>query len=539
MQRTLHSSILHCVALLSLALRSDSQAPEITIVMPPGGPRGGATTIRITGKNLQSGRLIVSGAGVAAQSFTPAATGDSADVRLNIAAGAAIGERELRVVSPNGVSGPASLWVDVHPNLIETEPNDSSAQAVGPSPTVLNGAIQAAGDRDAFAFDLKQGDTWVADANVARIHSPLGAVIALADESGRDVAEGRAAVGGDQRIVYRCEKAGRYVLTVRDRAGRGGAEYVYRVAVGRLPVVTSVVPHGEKPGRKVSVQLSGVNLGAVSRTVVTIPADAPPGLFWSTVRTPAGLSLPFPLLVDFAPVVGLTETDALMPLPTLPCALEGVFSVYPSIRFAFQAAPKETLAFDLFTHSLGSDVDGTVRVTDLSGKELAASRLGGADARVEFTPPVEGVYVVEARESANRTGPDHLYRLSARRAEPDYRLYVNAGRLNLASGGTATVRVEAERLSGFDGPIQIAVTGLPRGVSVTGRVIPAGQATADVTFKVASDAPRTAARLTFNGSAQAAGKSLTHRAIPRVPAANDAGWRVCELLPIAVTGPAR
>lgn len=509
-------------------------------MMPAGAPRGGVATIRLRGKNLAGARLIVSGKGVSAQALTVSPTGDTAEARLAVAASAMLGEREARVATAEGVSGPLSLWVDVYPNASEAEPNNAAdqAQSLGKTGVVLNGAIQAADDADTFALDLTAGEMWVADANVARIHSPLDPVIALSDAAGKVVAEGRIAEGGDPRIVYHCEKTGRYLLTVRDRGHKGGLEFVYRVAVGRLPVVTSVVPRGEKPGRKVAVQLSGANLGSTTRTVVTIPPDAPAGLFWSTVRAPSGLSLPFPLIVDYAPVVGLTETDALMPLPTLPCALEGVFSVYPSIRFAFQAAPKDTLAFALYTRSIGSDVDSVLRIIDANGRELAVSRPGEADARLEFTPAAEGVYTVEARDAGNKTGPDRRYRLSVRRVEPDFRVFLNGDRANLPAGSTASVPVAIERLSGFEGPVQIAAAGLPRGITLTGGTIPAGQPTAELTLTAPANAPRAVSLVTFTTSALIGGKRVAHRAQPRAPAPSGTGWRPCELFPLAVTGPA-
>lgn len=458
-----------------------------------------------------------------------------------IGAGATLGERELRVGTPNGVSGPRSFWVDVYPNALESESNDDAARAqpIATTPVVLNGAIQTAGDRDMFSFKAKEGETWVADATASRIHSPLAAVLEMAGESGHIVAAGRTAEGGDPRIVYRCERTGRYVLSVRDRDGKGGPDFTYRLALGRLPVVTSVVPHGEKPGRKVALRVKGANLGNVSKAVVSIPADASPGLYWTTVRTTSGPSLPFPLIADFAPVAGLTETDALMPLPTLPCALEGVFAVYPSSRFAFQSGPMDTMVFSLVARSIGGDVEGAIRITETSGKELAASSPAGIDARLEFTPAAEGVYVVEALDRSKKIGPDHYYRLSAHRASPDFRIHLNADRVNLAVSSGTSVTLDVERTSGFDGPIQVTASGLPRGVTMSGKTIPAGAKTAEIRFEASSTTPHSPVVIALSATATVGGIRIVHRVVPHSPLTTGPGYRTCELLPLAVTAESR
>jgi len=532
--------VLSCCASLCVVatLREPSAVPpEIVNALPAGGIRGGVTTVHVAGTNLEAAKALVTGRGVTVQSVSASSAGDSADVKLAIAADAEPGERELRIGTPRGVSGPLSLWVDVYPNVLEADPNGDAthAQRLERTPSVLNGVIAQAGDRDLCSFEAKTGETWVVDGVVSRIHSPLSPVVELMDESGSVAAEGRPSPGGDPRIIFPCERAGRYVVSIRDRNGRGGPDFVYRLAVGRLPVVTSVVPHGEKPGRKVAIRLSGANLGATNRTVVTIPADAT-GITWATARTPSGPSLPFPLIAEFAPVVGLTETDALMPLPTLPCALEGRFAVYPSTRFAFDGKAGQTVVFAMYGRSLGSDVDGAISIQDTSGRVLMESGYSTADTRLEFTPREQGIYVVEARDRQGRVGPDRTYRLTASLAAPDFRPFLDSDRINLPAGGIVSAHIDVERIGGFDGAIQVKAVGLPRGVTLRAGEIPAGQSSADVSFSSIAGAPRALAVIRLTASGTVGGKVVTHGVAPRLRRP-DGTFRSCEMLPLAVIDP--
>src|SRR5579872_5761221 len=316
-----------------------AQGPEIAGLLPAGGQRGTTAVVQVDGKNLQGAKVLLSGRGVRVESTAPNAAGDGATVKLAIAPDAPLGPREIRIGTPKGVSNPARMWVDALPSIGEVEPNDdpAHAQRLDRTPMVVDGCIQSPTDRDTFSFQAGDGETWVFDVNAARIRSRLDPVIELRDEAGSLVKMAQSTWESDPRLLYTFAKGGRYLVTVRDTQFLGGPDFVYRLTVGRLPVVTGFLPRGEKPGRPVDLLLQGVNLGGTTKAVVTIPPDTPPGEFWTTVQTANGPALPFPLLVDSNPVAGITETDATMPLPLLPVSLDGAFEVYTRIRFFFKA----------------------------------------------------------------------------------------------------------------------------------------------------------------------------------------------------------
>jgi hypothetical protein len=530
--------------LVFLASVAHAELPEITSIQPAGLQRGTTSSLHISGKNLVGTKVFVSGSGVTVQSVVANAAGDSADVKITTSSTGSLGLREIRIGTPNGVSGPAWLWVDTLPNVLEAEPNNdiAHAQAISRAPIVVNGAIGSPGDNDVYSIEAKAGETWVIEVASSRIYSPLVPVVELRDKSGSLVASADSLQSGELRIAHKFEQAGSYYVSVRATDGQmGGPAYAYRLSVGVLPLVTSVSPHGEKPGRKVALQLTGVNLGSTHKTVVDIPADAPAGLFWTTTKTATGFTLPFALIVDFAPVVGLTETDALMPLPTLPCSLEGSFIAYPRLRFAFQASPKDTLTFDMYCRRIGSRADGVLRITTVEGKEIASSSGAKsgveAEATIQFTPTEEGIYVIELSDRENKVGADRFYRLSIQRKAPGFKVFVNADRINIPVGGQITCELIAERLSGFDGPITVTASGLPKGITSSAVIIPAGQTNAVLTLSATANAPRIPSLIIFSGSATIDKQIVKQRVYPRWSASKEAGGTAavqCELLPLGV-----
>jgi len=110
------------------------------------------------------------------------------------------------------------------------------------------------------------------------------------------------------------------------------------------------------------------------------------------------------------------------PLPALPAAVDGVFARSPRATFRFHAAPATKILFDLYGRRIGSRIDAQIRIKDPAGKVLAENddlSVLTKDARLEFSPPTEGDYIVETRNVEEVTGPDCYFRLRASRVVPD------------------------------------------------------------------------------------------------------------------------
>ena len=113
----------------------------------------------------------------------------------------------------------------------------------------------------------------------------------------------------------------------------------------------------------------------------------------------------------------------------------------------------------------------------------------GADSRLEFTAPGDGEYLVHLRDVRGLQGPDFAYHLSITELRPDFKLVADTANPNVPRGGRLPLTVSVDRHLGYDGPIEIEVKGLPKGVTATPATIPAGEDSTVVILEAAADAP--------------------------------------------------
>jgi len=99
----------------------------------------------------------------------------------------------------------------------------------------------------------------------------------------------------------------------------------------------------------------------------------------------------------------------------------------------------------------------------------------GKDSKLDFTAPADGEYIVRIRDVRSAGSDEHAYRLNIREPRADFRLAVNPRNPNVPAGGTIPLTITALRLDGFDGPIQVALEGIPNGYRATTGVIQPGQ----------------------------------------------------------------
>jgi len=518
--------------------RAQAPGPSISSWAPLGGQRGTSTTVRITGEGLRGASVVCGRPGVRAAVRSVAPGGDSAEVVLALPVDAAVGPLSLRIVTPKGVSRPAWIWVDPFPSVPEREPNDDPSEAgeAGRVPAGLTGTIDRPGDCDSWRAAVRQGAVWAFDCVAARAGSALVPVVEVRDAAGRVLA---SATEEDGPLVHRFAWDGVCFVSVRDARGGGGAGYAYRLVTGPVPVIQRHMPLGERPGEVVGLEFEGANLGRTRRARVAIPRESA-GVFWASVETEHGPSLPIALLVDPAPVLGHTETDATMPLPAEAANLDGVFQRFPSARFFFRGVPGRPLTIRLSRGRAGSPVVGRLVLRAANGAVLASAEGdGGREAILLCDPPAAGLYTLEALNSSGRTGPDCAFRLSVRPALPDFRLLLDDDRVLVPAGGTALVRVAAERLHGHAAAISLVARGAPAGVEFRGGTAPPGASFMVATFTATAGAqPGTAGLVRLRGISGAGSGRVTREAAAGPPAENPGRLRPdaaeAPALPVAV-----
>jgi len=138
----------------------------------------------------------------------------------------------------------------------------------------------------------------------------------------------------------------------------------------------------------------------------------------------------------------------------------------------------------------------------------------GADSRLDFEAPADGDYLVHLKDVRNQGGPGFAYRLTIREATSDFTLVADPDNPNIPQGGSTPMTVSVNRLQGYQGPIEIEVKGLPRGLTASKAEIAAGE---DSTVVVLSAAPGSnpdslPAHFEIEGRAVVNGRAITRLA---------------------------
>jgi hypothetical protein len=157
-------------------------------------------------------------------------------------------------------------------------------------------------------------------------------------------------------------------------------------------------------------------------------------------------------------------------------------------RYRFKVQPGDNLLLELHARELGtSRLEGVITVYDAAGKKVdsagdkplpedvfavqGTSRTSNDPYLNVHIPENTNEVVVTVEDLALRGGPYYGYRLVARNEAEDFQLSLSSPEINVPSGGTAPVRVSVDR-RGYDGPIQLTIPDLPKGLRAEGGLIP-------------------------------------------------------------------
>ncbi|MGH9396941.1 MAG: hypothetical protein ACRD18_08855 [Terriglobia bacterium] len=151
----------------------------------------------------------------------------------------------------------------------------------------------------------------------------------------------------------------------------------------------------------------------------------------------------------------------------------------------------------------------------------------GSDSRLDFVAPNGGQYLIHIKDVRGLQGPDFAYQLIVRDASPDFSLTASPGNPNIPRGGRVPVEIAADRMLGYQGPIEIRFLGLPKGITASATTIPAGQESATVILEAAANAPRwlPAAHFKIEGRGWVGRHEIVRVADPEAP------LRVAALMP--------
>ena len=135
----------------------------------------------------------------------------------------------------DGLSNSVSLEIGDHAEAVESEPNDSPQQATAIAiPSVANGRIGTAGDRDYWGLNAKRGDVFDLQVSAGRLGSPLDPVLVVEDHEGKELARAEESPGSesDCRLRFTAPADGAFYVRLSDRfASRGGRAFSYRLRI--------------------------------------------------------------------------------------------------------------------------------------------------------------------------------------------------------------------------------------------------------------------------------------------------------------------
>ncbi len=467
--------------------------------------------------------------------------------RIEVAADAKPGPREIRIVGTNGTSTAFPFEVTTQPESLEAEPNNDVTKApVVSLPLTVSGQLTNT-DVDAFAFQAKKGERLVFNCSAYRLNEAsqdsFFPVLFLYDDKGKELVKNTGYFSFDPLIDWTAPADGKYVILIRDMLYRGTPKSIYRLSMGALPYKTYLFPAGGKRGTTTRTTLSGENMQPKTLEV-PVAANAPAGV--RQVSTAQGA---------FRFVAGeyeeYIEKDVEGPQAIqLPLSINGrIQAEKEEDRYKFTLT-KETLGtytFEAFADRVGSPLVARLTLRDPKGRALVSNN-GGAgtrDPRIDYNFTQPGEYTLEILDAAERFSPAHIYRISAGPADPDFHLEVFPDNPNLGPGSSVYLTVRVPRRVGVPGDIEVQFSKLPAGVTASPTVIRAGENQAFVTLTAAPNAKvGTFSLAEVTGKTTINGKTIQRDAVPYeiyrinnnaqvsyranmvVSVGPDAGWKV-------------
>ena len=482
--------------------------PKLTSVFPQGTRPGTRLKAEILGEFLdRASSVIFLDASISGKVIDAHPTTLTLD--LSVDPGAANGPHYFRVLSPRGASNVLLFRVGDLPHIAEQEPNSTFAEANSVEPPVtINGRLAIDGDFDFYRFRAEAGQTWIFDLRAARNGNGLDAALILLDEQAREITRNEDYFIWDPFIEHKFDREGTYTVVVQPTHTQLDPNFTYQLDIRTAPHLETISPLSMRPGASPEGTLYGAGLldksarflftrnGAVAagfrgRILEThdssalihleVPANAGAGAYELALVTPSGRSDPAMFLVDPTPVY--KRGDTVQP----PVSITGTAHYRDPERFRFEAKKGQALVFEVRAHRFGSPVDSVLRILDEKGKQLAVSDDAdfpgvedNKDSRIFHTFDADGRYEVELRNLVRVTGENFPYQLLVYPPAPHANLMLANDQPYVIADGSGVIKLTAERVCGFDDPLELSVTGLPEGLFAEAAIIPPGQTEASI-----------------------------------------------------------
>jgi hypothetical protein len=464
---------------------------------------------------------------------------------------AALGPREIRIMTPTGISNPLLFYVGRLPEFSLMPMKISLFQTLGKEqlalrkravkdeetpitlPCTVNGQI-ASGEINRYRFSADKGDRlvistlarqlipYIADAvpgwfqPVLSLHNAAGDEIAYNDDY---------QFKPDPVILCEIPKTGAYVLSITDAIYRGREDFVYRITIGQTPFITDIFPPGACVGETASADMNGWNLDNAKLVLPGPKAEEglhPVGAELKQVRSNL---LPFAL--DTLPECFESRSNndrQTAQEVTLPIIINGRIET-PGDQDVFRVTAQkgDILVAEVNARRLDSPLDSLLTLTDSDGRMIAINddhsdpgsglNTHHADSYIRIEIPADGIYYVSLTDTAHHGGPASTYRLRLSPPQPDFVLRTEPSHFDIRNNN-ATVDIYAIRKDGFNGPITLRLTEPTTGFDAKPVTLPADAEKIPFTIRYTGKSLKGVIPASITGTAQIDGKQKTRKAVP-------------------------
>jgi hypothetical protein len=534
---------------------ASAASPTIESVIPGVGHRGGEFTVLLTGGRLKGTvELLIYEKGLTCKGLE-VVSDNEVKATLVAAPDCRIGAHPFRLRTPGGLSEMKVVHVTPFPVFEEVEPNDSPMQATAiKANTTVSGVIDS-GDVDSVVVTLRKGQRLTAEVEAIRLGGEMTDVVLIV--IGPD---GRPIIHVDDTPTTRQDPFaslvapvdGPYVLQVRDTAFGGGPNSTYALHVGDFPRPKGIFPPGGEAGKDARLTLLGA-VGDSGFQTVSLPGDAGP--WWDYYPTLGGSMAPTPTAIRVRPYPGVEEADLGETAPPRPdqlkahdwpIAFHGVLAGPGDVdAFAIKARAGEVIQVETFGERIGSPIDSIVEIYDPENDLIGRNDDDAChDSRIVFKAGSDGTYRVEISDKRREGGAAFLYRVEVEQPRPSLGLFLpgpirksQARQVIAVPRGNRVTAYIGVRRDGFDAPVQIEASGLPSGVMLDLKDIPAGIYLVPVVIEAAADAPLGSSLVTVKGMANTPSGTVLggfQQTVDLIPATGDASYQSITVDQLAV-----
>jgi hypothetical protein len=426
-----------------------------------------------------------------------------------------------QAANANGCTAAGVFMVGGGPEVVEDE-RRHGPQLLSSLPATVSGRLMKNEEVDRYRFTATKDGPLTCVLCARQLGAKFLPMLDVRDSKGRVLADASGANGTDPGLTFAAKAGAEYVVSIHDVDFGGDRSYVYRLTVTPGPRVLGAVPAAGRRGETREVEFVGIGVatGAARLETVkrrlTFPANDAPA-FEYRLETPWGIAPPFRLLIsDLAE--SIYKFGAGQATAPCPIALTGTLDQPDADHRHILAWKKgEVWSVAVQAQRIGSPLDVALAILGPDGKELARNDdlPGTTDAGLDFTVPADGTYRIVVNDMAGKSGTlAAIYRLVVERPASDFTLQLTADRFRVPIGGKLDLPLKAVRKGGFQGPIAVAVTGLPAGVTVPAAlVIPAGKNDLIIPLQATKTAAATAGLVSVSGTATVSGRSVTRTAV--------------------------